>query len=82
MADASLIAGAPRSGYPPDLRTLVDGVDVTGARTSTCCAACRDPFAAPDADANGGWAAQLRSPVTSRAGDDVFDVYSTSRASA
>ena len=79
MADAGLIAGAPRSGYPPDLRTLVDGVDVTGGTHVYLLRRLpRDPFAAPDA--NGGWG--LRSYASPgdnpQPGDDVFDVYSTS----
>ncbi len=79
MADAGLIPQSPKSGYPPDLQTLVAGV-----RTNTSTMAYflrsvpQDPFAASAAD--GGWA--LRSynspPNPAEAGDDVFDVHSRS----
>jgi len=79
MADAGLIVGAPLSGYPPDLQTLVDGVDASGGRHVYLLRRLpRDPFA-PDAT-DGGWG--LRSYASSadrpEAGADVYDVYSRS----
>ncbi len=79
MADAGLIPQSPKSGYPPDLQTLVAGV-----RTNTSTMAYflrsvpQDPFAAPAAD--GGWALRSYSspPNPAEAGDDVFDVHSRS----
>jgi general secretion pathway protein G len=75
-----------KSGYPPDLQTLVDGVDDArsakeGVRLYFLRRVPRDPFwpdpAAAPADT---WA--LRSyasaPDDPQPGDDVFDVYSRS----
>ncbi|NZA25163.1 type II secretion system protein [Luteimonas sp. SJ-92] len=73
------------TGYPPDLRTLVDGVEDAGSPSRTMIYFLRrvppDPFnqrsyAAPEES----WG--LRSydtpPDRPAAGEDVFDVYSTS----
>jgi general secretion pathway protein G len=87
MADAGLIQQPSKSGYPPDLQTLVDGVKTNTATTAYFLRSVpQDPFAvaasapatasAPD----GGWA--LRSyrspPDRPEAGEDVFDVHSRS----
>jgi len=76
MADAGLIVGAPLSGYPPSLQTLVDGVDATGGRHVYLLRRLpRDPFA-PD----GGWGLRsYASPADApQPGADVYDVYSRS----
>ena len=75
-----------KSGYPPDLQTLVDGVEDArnpkeGARIYFLRRVPRDPFW-PDATtpASDTWA--LRSyaspPNDPQPGDDVYDVYSRS----
>jgi general secretion pathway protein G len=79
MADAGLIQQSPKSGYPPDLQTLVDGVKTNTATTAYFLRSVpQDPFAPPAPD--GGWA--LRSyrspPDRPEAGEDVFDVHSRS----
>jgi general secretion pathway protein G len=74
------------SGYPPDLQTLVDGVDDArsakeGVRIYFLRRVPRDPFwpdpAAPAADTWGlrSYASPVDDP---QPGDDVFDVYSRS----
>ncbi|MDP9125107.1 MAG: type II secretion system GspH family protein [Pseudomonadota bacterium] len=79
MADAGLIQQSPKSGYPPDLQTLVAGVKTNTATMAYFLRSVpQDPFApsAPD----GGWA--LRSyhspPDQPEAGEDVFDVHTRS----
>ena len=79
MADAGLLQQSSKSGYPPDLQVLVNGVQTTTATTAYFLRSVpQDPFAptAPD----GGWA--LRSyrspPDRPEAGEDVFDVHSRS----
>ncbi len=79
MADAGLLQQPSKSGYPPDLQTLADGVKTTTATTAYFLRSVpQDPFAptAPD----GGWA--LRSyrspPDRPEAGEDVFDIHSRS----
>ena len=79
MADAGLIRNPPASGYPPDLQTLVAGVQTnTAAMAYFLRAVPQDPFA--PASPGGGWA--LRSyrspPERPETGDDVFDVHSRS----
>jgi general secretion pathway protein G len=81
MADAGLLQQPPRSGYPPDLQTLVNGARTNTAQTAYFLRRLpQDPFA-PDA-ADGGWG--LRSyqsaPTQPEAGEDVFDVHSRSMA--
>jgi general secretion pathway protein G len=79
MADAGLLQQATRSGYPPDLQTLVDGVKTTTFTTAYFLRSVpQDPFASAAAD--GGWALRsYRSPPDHpEAGDDVFDVHSRS----
>jgi general secretion pathway protein G len=77
---------ADQSGYPPDLQTLVDGVeDATspkeGVKVYFLRRVPRDPFwPDPTSSAADTWG--LRSYASSaddpQAGDDVFDVYSKS----
>jgi general secretion pathway protein G len=79
MADAGLISQSPKSGYPPDLQTLVAGVRTNSSTTAYFLRSVpQDPFAATAID--GGWALRsYNSPADHpEAGDDVFDVHSRS----
>ena len=83
MADAGLIQQSPKSGYPPDLQTLVNGVKTNTSTTAYFLRAVpQDPFAASATASapDGGWALRsYRSPPDHpEAGDDVFDVHSRS----
>jgi general secretion pathway protein G len=82
-ADAGRIAQpAGASGYPPDLQTLVSGVQdaKSGAKLFFLRRIPRDPFAPADVPADKTW--QLRAyesaPDRPRPGADVYDVSSTS----
>jgi general secretion pathway protein G len=77
---------ADKSGYPPDLETLVDGVDDAsspkeGAKIYFLRRVPRDPFwpdaAGPAAD-TWGLRSYASAPDEPQPGDDVFDVYSRS----
>jgi len=84
------IATAPgESGYPRDLRLLVDGVPLIGQPDTTrrlyfLRRLPRDPLADPSLPADASWG--LRSYDSSaqdpRPGNDVFDVHSLSEAKA
>ncbi len=86
-ADAGRIKKeADKSGYPPDLQTLVDGVDDAsspkeGVKIYFLRRVPRDPFW-PDASSPPAQTWALRSYASSaddpQPGDDVFDVYSRS----
>jgi general secretion pathway protein G len=86
-ADAGRIKKeADQSGYPPDLQTLVDGVEDAsspkeGAKIYFLRRVPRDPFW-PEATASAaetwGLRAYASSPDDPQPGDDVFDVYSRS----
>lgn len=83
MADAGLIEQSPKSGYPPDLQTLANGVRTTTATTAYFLRSVpQDPFAASleASSPDGGWALRsYRSPPDHpEAGEDVFDVHSRS----
>ncbi len=76
-----------KSGYPPDLNVLVDGVDDAsstkdGARIYFLRRVPRDPFwqdpATPAAE-TWGLRSYASPPDDPQAGDDVYDVYSQSR---
>jgi general secretion pathway protein G len=82
--DAGLVEVAPGvSGYPPNLRVLVDGVpnlEQSGQTLFFLRRIPRDPFAADDVGEESSWG--LRSyasdPENPRPGDDVYDIYSLS----
>lgn len=79
MADAGLIQPATKSGYPPDLQTLVAGVKTNTATTAYFLRSLpQDPFVPSVPD--GGWALRsYRSPPDHpEAGEDVFDVHTRS----
>ncbi len=79
MADAGLIPQSPKSGFPPDLQTLVAGVRTNTSTTAYFLRSVpQDPFAAAAPD--GGWALRSYSspPDHPEAGDDVFDIHSRS----
>ncbi len=75
---------ADASGYPPDLRTLVDGVEdlrsPTRARLFFLRRLPRDPFADPALPAEQTWTTRSYAspPDDPRPGADVFDVFSRS----
>ena len=77
---------ADKSGYPPDLQTLVDGVDDAsspkeGVRIYFLRRVPRDPFwpdATGPATDTWGLRSYASAPDDPQTGDDVFDVYSKS----
>jgi len=83
-ADEGRIAhAADKSGYPPTLRALVDGVpdkrDAAGAKLYFLRRLPRDPFfdeAQAAAEDTWGLRSSMSPPQDPRAGEDVFDVYS------
>lgn len=86
--EGKIVRSASRSGYPPDLRTLVDGVvtakDASGGKLYFLRRIPRDPFAdALTLPAERTWAkrAYESPPDEPREGRDVFDVYSMSAKS-
>jgi general secretion pathway protein G len=81
--DGRIQADRLKSGYPPDLKTLVQGVpDITSpdksARIYLLRRVPRDPLAAEDVEPEASWGLRsYASPPDSPArGEDVFDVYS------
>ena len=82
-------SSADKSGYPPDLQTLVDGVEDAsspkeGVRIYFLRRIPRDPFwPQPDAPASDTWGLRSYSspPDDPQPGDDVYDVYSKSSQS-
>jgi general secretion pathway protein G len=80
--DGRIPRRADRSGYPPTLTALVEGVrDARGQQEQQIYflrRLPRDPFAAADLAAHETWGRRsYDSPAEEpRAGDDVFDVYS------
>lgn len=85
-ADAGRIEkSATASGYPPDLKVLVDGVrdvrSVKGAKLYFLRRIPLDPLADPRRDPSEQWGLRsYASPADDpREGEDVFDVYSLAR---
>ena len=83
--DGRVQKASNHSGYPPDLRTLVEGVtnakDPAGAKIYFLRRVPRDPFADdPTLPPEGTWGRRSYAspPDEPRAGADVFDVFSTS----
>jgi general secretion pathway protein G len=82
--DGRITRKVDSTGYPPDLKTLVDGVPDLKTPDQKKIYFLRripqDPFAPSGNEASGKWG--LRSyaspPDAPKAGDDVFDVYSLS----
>ena len=86
--DLGMIGGtdvqAGNEGYPPDLETLVEGVEVTNDATGRKLKSLRRiPFAPLTKSQEWGLRAYQDDPgATSWSGDNVYDVYTRSRASA
>lgn len=84
----SIVLGAEDSGYPPNLRVLVDGVkdakSANGRRLYFLRRLPRDPFAPVELPADEGWGLRAydSAPDEPRAGRDVFDVFSRSERRA
>ena len=82
--DAGSVAiTAGSSGYPPSLQALVEGVPnakAFGRRQYFLRRVPRDPFADEHVPAEQTWGLRsyLSSPEDPKAGDDVYDVHSTS----
>ncbi|MGH9689175.1 MAG: type II secretion system protein [Candidatus Acidiferrales bacterium] len=83
-ADKNLIqVQAGTEGYPPDLQTLVDGVQLTGAQDQKVRYLRKIPLDPFTGDTNWGLrSAQDDSDSTQWGGQDVFDVYSRAQGSA
>lgn len=86
--EGKIVRASDQSGYPPDIRTLVDGVrnakDPSGRQIYFLRRIPRDPFAdEPALPADRTWAKRSYEspPDEPREGRDVFDVYSTSEKS-
>lgn len=81
--EGRIARAADKSGYPPTLRALIEGVadkrDAAGAKRYFLRRVPRDPFFAdPQVAAEDTWGLRSSSspPEDPRAGADVFDVYS------
>jgi general secretion pathway protein G len=74
---------AGTEGYPPDLQTLVNGVQLTGAQDQKVRYLRKIPTDPFTGDTNWGLrSAQDDSDATQWGGQDVFDVYSRSQGTA
>lgn len=83
-ADKNLIqVQAGTEGYPPDLQTLVAGVQLTGAQDQKVRYLRKIPVDPFTGDANWGMrSVQDDSDATQWGGQDVFDVYSRAQGTA
>ena len=88
VSEGLIMADAQKSGYPPSLKVLVDGVeDVKNAKAGNKIYFLRriprDPFfddPAQPADASWGKRSYASPPDSPAEGEDVFDVYTLSTA--
>jgi general secretion pathway protein G len=87
--DKGRIARATESGYPPNLSTLISGApdirpEHRGQMHYFLRRVPRDPFADPQLPADRAWALRSYASPPDRpvAGEDVFDVYSSSEGLA
>ncbi|MBI3350638.1 MAG: type II secretion system protein [Burkholderiales bacterium] len=84
VESGNIVLGVDDSGYPPNLRVLVDGVkdakSVDGRRIYFLRRLPRDPFADVGLPADESWGLRAYDspPDAPRAGRDVFDVFSRS----
>lgn len=83
-ADKNLIqVEAGTEGYPPDLQTLVNGVQLTGAQDQKVHYLRKIPTDPFTGDTNWGLRSVQDDPDTTQwGGQDVFDVYSRSQGTA
>lgn len=83
-ADKNLIqVEAGTEGYPPDLQTLVNGVQLTGAQDQKVHYLRKIPTDPFTGDTNWGLRSAQDDPDTTQwGGQDVFDVYSRSQGTA
>lgn len=83
-ADKNLIqVQAGTEGYPPDLQTLVDGVQLTGAQDEKVRYLRKIPVDPFTGDSNWGLRSVQDDPDTTQwGGQDVFDVYSRAQGTA
>jgi general secretion pathway protein G len=80
----------PKTGYPKDLQTLIDGKDfgdLKAGKQKFLRRKIYDPFNPPESASDEQWGWELRSykdkPDSSKwGGEDVFDVYSKSEGTA
>lgn len=90
FSDRGMIQAKPETlGYPPDLKTLVEGVELKGTATTTTTGTGKYKFLRrlpvdPVTDSSDWGMRSMQDDVDSRSwgGQDVYDVYSKSDATA